>query len=145
MTEPPLTDAPDLTAEARRLLISLERELPGARMSGECRPPLDVMETADAVEIVVDVPGIRTEFLRVAVRRNLALIVGAKQEASPTAGARYHLAERASGQFARIVRLPEAIDATRARAVVTAGQLRLTIPRIPDRRGSVIHIPVVTG
>jgi HSP20 family protein len=145
MTEPPPTDAIDVAGDARRLLASLERELPAAAVSGECRPPLDVMETADAVEIVLDVPGISLEFLRVAVRKNLAVIVGVKREGPAASGARYHLAERASGQFARIVRLPEATDATRAKAVVSAGQLRVTIPRVTERRGAVIHVPLVAG
>ena len=51
-------DAADLALEARRLLSELDREVPGASaLNAECRPPLDVVETATSIEVVVDVPG----------------------------------------------------------------------------------------
>jgi HSP20 family molecular chaperone IbpA len=69
----------DLAEDARRLLNELDRDVPGvATIGGECRPPTDVLETAEAVEVVVDVPGVLIESLRVAVRRSTVLIVGAK-------------------------------------------------------------------
>ena len=73
------------------------------------------------------------------------LVVGAKvaPEAAPTA--RFHLAERAYGRFARAVRLAGAIDAKRAKAVVAAGQLRVIVPRIEDRRGQFVAVPVARG
>jgi HSP20 family protein len=136
-------DAADLAEDARLLLTELDREAPGvANLSGECRPPLDVLETAEAVEVVVDVPGIAVESIRVAVRRSTVLVVGAKLPTSSAPGARFHLAERAYGRFARAVKVSSAIDASRATAVVTAGQLRVTVPRITDRRGKVIIVPV---
>jgi HSP20 family protein len=139
-------DAADLAEDARLLLIELDREAPGvANLSGECRPPLDVLETTDSVEVVVDVPGIAIDSIRVAVRRSTVLVVGAKLPASGVPGARFHLAERAYGRFARAVKVSGAIDASRASATVTAGQLRVIVPRIADRRGQVIMVPVSRG
>ena len=139
-------DAADLAEDARHLLLELDAEAPGvAHLSGECRPPLDVLETSEAVEVVVDVPGIAVDSLRVAVRRSTVLVVGAKLPPTRTPGARFHLAERAYGRFARAVKLSGAIDASRANAVVTAGQLRVSVPRIEDRRGQVTKVSVVRG
>jgi HSP20 family protein len=136
-------DAADLAEDARRLLHELDREVPGAAaLSAECRPPLDVLETAEAVEIVVDVPGVPPESLRVAIRRDTLLIVGAKLSHSAEPNARFHLAERSYGRFARAVRLGGAFDASRARAMAAAGELRVVLPRITDRRGRVMLIPV---
>ena len=45
----------------------------------------------------------------------------------------------------RAVRLTGAVDATRARASTTGGELRIVLPRIDDRRGSVFSIPVETA
>jgi HSP20 family protein len=140
-----LQDAADLAEDARRLLVELERDVPGTAVSGECRPPLDVVETTDAVEVVVDVPGTIIDSLRVAIRRSTVLVVGAKLPPSQAPGVRFHLAERAYGRFARAVRLAGAIDGSRARAVVAAGQLRVVVPRIADRRGKVIDVPVEHG
>ncbi len=139
-------DAADLADDAKRLLLELGDPAVGAAMtSGECRPPLDVVEAADAVVVVVDVPDVPARALRVTVRRNTVLIVGAKVPAEPVPGARFHLAERAYGRFARAVRLTGTIDVRRAKALVTAGQLRLSLPRIADRRGQAIDIPVERG
>jgi HSP20 family protein len=139
-------DAADLAEDARQLLIELDRDIPGVALaSGECRPPLDVLETSDAVEVVIDVPGVSPASLRIAVRRNTVLVVGAKLSVPNPPTARFHLAERAYGRFARAVRVVGAVDASRARAIVTGGQLRVILPRIEDRRGRMISVPVEGG
>ena len=139
-------EAADLAEDARHLLAELDRDVPAvASFRGECRPPLDVLETTDAVEVVVDVPGVAVESLRVAVRRGTVLVIGAKLPAATIPGARFHLAERAYGRFARAVKLSGAVEASRGTAVVAAGQLRIVVPRIQDRRGEVIKVPVSRG
>jgi HSP20 family protein len=136
-------DAVDLADDARQLLIELDREVPGASaLTAECRPALDVLETATALEIVVDVPGVPAASLRVAIRHATLLVVGAKVTPAADTESRYHLAERSYGRFARAVRLTGAVDATHARARVAAGELRIVLPRLNDRRGSVLQIPV---
>jgi len=133
----------DLSDDARRLLAEIDREVPGAaNITADCRPPLDVLETGTSLEVLVDVPGVSPESLRVAVRRSTLLVVGAKQAAPPDASARFHLAERSFGRFARAVQLTGAFDAAGARASVRAGQLRIVLPRLEDRRGRVLAIPV---
>ena len=125
------------------MLLELERAVPGAAVTtGECRPSLDVVDTATAVEIVMDVPGVPANALRVSVRHNTVLVVGAKVAPSTPAEARFHVAERSSGRFARGVRLTGSVDASRARAYVEAGLLRVVLPRVENRRGQAIQIPV---
>jgi HSP20 family protein len=135
--------AADLAEDARRMLVELDREVPGASaLTAECRPPLDVFETGTDLEVVIDVPGVPTENLRVAIRRNTLVIVGAKVSPVSAGDGRYHLAERSYGRFARAIRLAGAFDGTRARATASAGELRVTLPRLDDRRGSMLVIPV---
>jgi HSP20 family molecular chaperone IbpA len=62
--------------------------------------------------------------------------------ATTIADAAFHLAERGFGRFARAVRLAGAFDAGRARATLNAGELRVVLPRIDERRGSEIRIPI---
>ena len=128
------------------MLLELERAVPGAAVTtGECRPSLDVVDTATAVEIVMDVPGVPANALRVSVRHNTVLVVGAKVAPSTPAEARFHVAERSSGRFARGVRLTGSVDASRARAYVEAGLLRVVLPRVENRRGQAIQIPVTSA
>jgi HSP20 family protein len=135
---------PALIAEDARLLLDeLDRDLPGAaQLTAECRPALDIMETMDATEVVVDVPGIRAESVRVAIRANTVMIVGAKLVPAAPADARFHLAERTYGRFARAVRIAGAFDAHRAKAIVENGLLRIVLPRIEDRRGALVRVTV---
>jgi HSP20 family protein len=136
-------EAADLAEDARLLLTELDRDVAGAAAAtGECRPALDVIDTATAVEVVLDVPGVSAESLRVSVRRNTVLVVGAKLGTGVPAEARFHVAERSHGRFARAVRLSGAVDANRARATVQSGLLRIVLPRIDDRRGKAIRIAV---
>jgi HSP20 family protein len=142
----PGREAEILAEDARGLLRELERDVPGAsQISGECRPSLDVVDTATAVEIVMDVPGVPASALRVSVRHNTVLVVGAKVAASTPPDARFHVAERSSGRFARGIRLSGAVDAGRARAFVEAGLLRVVLPRVENRRGQAIPIPVTSA
>ncbi|HVT48826.1 MAG TPA: Hsp20/alpha crystallin family protein [Vicinamibacterales bacterium] len=138
--------ATDLAEDARRLLLELDRDIPGvSNVTADCRPPLDVIETASAVEVVMDVPGVSADSLRVAIRRNTLLVVGAKLAPAADTNARFHLAERSYGRFARAVRLAGAFDAAHSRAVARAGQLRITLPLIADRRGRIVPIAVERG
>ncbi len=146
MTDALTQDAADLAGEARRLLLELDRDVPGAAAaSTDCRPPIDVFETSEAVEVIVDVPGVPPDLLRVVVRRDTVLVVGVKLAPAADGQARFHLAERAYGHFARAVRVGGAFDANRARALATGGQLRVVLPRIDDRRGRVIALNVERG
>ena len=137
-------DAADLAEDARRLLTELDREVPGvASLNAECRPPLDVLETASALEIVVDVPGVDPDSIRIAVRRDTLLVVGAKLAPKSDPRGRFHLAERSYGRFARALRISAAVDPRRARATASAGELRIVLPHVEDRRGTMLMIPVV--
>lgn len=138
-----MTDTHLLADDARRLLDELDRDVPGAaQQTGECRPAIDVFETTEAAEVLVDVMGVAPSALRVAVRKNTVLVVGAKLAPPQPSNIRFHLAERAFGAFARAVRVTGAFDAGRAKAVVANGVLRVVLPRIEDRRGLLRHIPV---
>jgi HSP20 family protein len=103
------------------------------------------VETAATVEVVVDVAGVPAGAVRVAIRRNSVLVVGVKLPVSTEPAVRFHLAERSYGRFARVIRLAGATDASRARATVERGQLRVVLPRLDDRRGRVFAIPVERG
>jgi HSP20 family protein len=140
-------DSADLADAVRRLLRDLDQTHgPGTRL-GECRPPVDIYETADAIEVALDVPGVGPDDVRVVVRENAVIVAGEKAAgAYQVKDARFHLAERSFGRFARAVRLLTPVDASRATASLSGGRLRVVVPRVDERRGrdipvKVTHIP----
>jgi HSP20 family protein len=121
----------------RRLFEDLEQN-GGQRPSvvaGQCTPALDVLETDEAVEVVMDLPGILPGAVRVLVKGDVVVVAGEKVPLSPDAGGDYHLVERGSGRFARAVRVVSAFDGGRAAASLVNGELRIMLPKIHDRRG----------
>jgi HSP20 family protein len=114
-----------------------------ASATGECSPPLDVIETTAGLEIVMDLAGVPAESIKVLVVQNTLVITGDKRPAAcGHNGAAFHLVERAFGRFARGVRLGAPFDAGRADAMLRDGELRVTLPRIEERRGRELRIPV---
>ena len=117
-------------------------EEPGVA-AGECAPPMDVLETGDAIEILMDLPGVRVSEIRLLFSQGMVIIAGRKQT-GPCAHqeAAFHLAERSFGRFARAIRLSGAFDGGRATASLQAGELRITLPRTEERRGRDIRIEI---
>jgi HSP20 family protein len=113
--------------------------------SGECRPPLDVVETDAAIEIVMDVSGIPRNALRVVFRGGVVIIAGEKAPSAAGPDQTFHLVEREFGRFARAVRVNGAFDLQQARADVRSGELTIILPKRSDRRGQLHQIPIESG
>jgi HSP20 family protein len=139
----------DLAQDVHRLLDDLAKGRPDRRhvVAGECMPVVDVFETEKTVEIVLDLPGVSAEAIRVLFKSGVLLIVGEKERPDLTrrGPASFHLVERDFGRFARAVRINTAIDGSRAKARLANGELRVVLPRITDRRGTGILLPIETA
>jgi HSP20 family protein len=140
----PSSESRELADDVRELFDDLAATLDREQraFSGECRPPLDVRETDEAVELTVDVAGVPTNALRVIFRSSIVLIVGEKAPSRTTADQTFHLVEREFGRFARAVKIAGAFDVERARAIVARGELTVVLPKIKERRGRAHRIPV---
>lgn len=134
----------DMDDELRRLFDELAGTH-GRTAPAECTPPLDVVETPDSLEIVIDLPGVAAEQIQVVAARGTVVIMGEK---SPSRcehrEAAFHIAERGFGRFGRAVRLSGAFDLGRGTATLRDGELRVMLPRIDERRGRERRIPVRT-
>jgi HSP20 family protein len=140
-------DVGDLSLEVRRLFEDLAKRRPDRRhmVSGECLPLLDVFETERTIEVVLDVPGITIDSIRILIKGGIVLVAGEKERPDRQDGpASFHLVERDFGRFARAVRLHVAIDAAHARARLRDGELRILLPKIADRRGRELMVPIET-
>src|SRR5215207_8370247 len=136
----------DLSEDVHRLLEDLAKRRSDRRhvVAGECMPVVDVFETEKTVEIVLDLPGVSSEAVRVLFKAGVLLIVGEKERPDLTkrGPASFHLVERDFGRFARAVRINAAIDGSQVKARLRNGELRVVLPRITERRGAGVIIPI---
>ena len=132
----------DFSDEVRRVFLDLGRVFGPESLAGECSPPVDVYETDDSIEIAVDLPGVESATVRVICKGDSVLIVGEKPPRRVRGESSFHLVERGYGRFARALRLMRPCDMARATAALMQGELRISLPKLADRRGRPIEIKV---
>jgi HSP20 family protein len=130
----------DFAEEVREIFNELGRGYSLESLAGECTPPIDVYETDAALEISVDLPGVDLAAVHILVKGSQVLIAGDKAARRGRGDSSFHLVERDFGRFARTVRLTSPCDASRAHAALDKGELRITLPKIRERRGRTIAI-----
>ena len=136
----------EMGEELRRLFDLLDGESQAAGGTGECTPPLDVVESPTHLEIVMDLPGVKPDAVQLVFARGTLVIAGTKLPAScGHRDAAFHMAERTFGRFGRAVRVGGAVDAGQARATLLKGELRIVFPRLEERRGREIRIAIGTN
>jgi HSP20 family protein len=135
------SEAGEFADDVRRIFAELGRVL-GEQLTGECSPAVDVYETDETVEITADLPAVSADSLRIVAKGQTILIAGLKIPRRARGDSSFHLVERGYGRFARAVRLSTACDTSRARATIIDGELRVSLPKIVDRRNATIRIPI---
>lgn len=140
----PLTELAYLQREVEQLFgrfAGVERGESAA--PGKWSPPIDVYECRGDLVVVVEVPGLAPESLRVTYRNHCLSIGGERKERRPAGGsAAYLCMERPQGGFFRTVPLDVAVDIEKAEARLAGGVLTITMPRLTDRRGRESVIPI---
>jgi HSP20 family protein len=135
------SEAGEFAEDIRRIFAELGRTL-GEQLTGECAPAVDVYETDETIEITADLPGIDPDALSIVAKGATILLAGLKIPRRARGDSSFHLVERGYGRFARVIRLPAACDSSRARASIVDGELRLSLPKIVERRNAAIRIPI---
>src|SRR5688500_6735480 len=71
----------ELADDVQRLLDELSKRRPDRRhmVAGECMPGVDVFETEKSVEIVLDLPGVSADCVRILFKAGVVLVVGEKE------------------------------------------------------------------
>jgi HSP20 family protein len=142
-TRPPISALAMLQQEVNELfqrLSILDRSdrLPGSEWS----PAVDVLELRDRLVVIVEVPGLAPESLKVAFRDRALLLCGDRRAPRVGAGASFHCLERPHGRFERTIPLDMPVDVVSARATLAGGVLTVSLPRLRERRGRETVIPI---
>jgi HSP20 family protein len=103
-------------------------------------PTVDVVETDNAFEVTVDLPGMKPEEVKVEMKEGELWITGKREEEKEEKGKTYHRVERRHGEFRRVMGLPGAIDGDKVTAKYENGVLRIAVPKAEAAK--VKHIEV---
>jgi HSP20 family protein len=103
-------------------------------------PEANVLETEKAVEVTLDLPGMKPEDVRLEVREGRLCVSGEKREEKEEKGKTFHRIERRSGAFLRAIPLPAVVDDTKADAKFVEGVLKVTLPKTAEAMPKAIPI-----
>jgi HSP20 family protein len=101
----------------------------GWQNTGAFSPLTNIAETEQAYEITAELPGVKPEDLNVEYREGTLVISGRKAEEKEEKGKTFHRVERYSGEFRRVIALPQTVDQEHVEAKYTDGVLRVTVPK----------------
>jgi len=96
---------------------------------GKFLPEANLAETDKAVEVTVELPGMKPEDVKVEIKGEQLWIVGEKKEEKEEKGKTFHRIERRAGMFRRIFTMPVEVVQEKVEAKFADGVLKVTLPK----------------
>lgn len=97
------------------------------------RPPVEVFETEDSLQVVVEIAGMQGQDIDIVVEGDILTIQGERPDPTNCEHRTYHVARIGYGPFAADIHLPFAVDTDAAEASYTNGFLHVILPRTKAR------------
>ena len=113
---------------------------PGLSESGDWAPRVDVAETAEAVIVYAELPGMDVEDIHVTLDRRILTIRGQRKGREEPEEQNYHRTECQCGTFCRSIELPADVNPERIEAVYKKGILKMNLPKTMDQKARKIQI-----
>ena len=92
-------------------------------------PAVDIAETAKALKIDAELPGMELDDIEVTINDNYLTITGKKEEEKEDKESNYVRRERSYGSYQRTISLPETVNGDKAQAHFKKGVLSIEIPK----------------
>jgi len=105
-------------------------------------PCLDVVETAERIMVIVEAPGIDERHVSVHLTGRWIIIEGEKPAPVAEGNPRYLCLERAHGKFYKAVPILVPFNNQEGKAVLENGFLKVSFPKVPERRKRTITVNV---
>ncbi|MEX0704089.1 MAG: Hsp20/alpha crystallin family protein [Planctomycetales bacterium] len=106
-------------------------------------PDLDISETDSAVEVKMDLPGVKPEEVDIDLSGDVLTVSGERKEekeSKENGGRKFHRVERRYGSFSRSVWLPCAVQEGKVDARYHDGVLTITLPKSEASKSKKIKV-----
>ena len=92
-------------------------------------PPVDILETEDALVLRADLPDVKPEDIDVRVENNTLTVSGKRNWDSEETVKGWHRIERSYGEFVRSFQVPPTVDTDKVGADYKNGVLTISLPK----------------
>jgi HSP20 family protein len=97
--------------------------------AGGMSPSVDLSETDNAVEVRMDLPGVKSDDIDIQIHGNLLTVTANRKEEKEEKGRTFHRVERQCGSCSRSLTLPTAVNESEVAAEYHDGVLAITLPK----------------
>lgn len=105
-------------------------------------PRINVSETEQAIQVTVELPGVKEDEIEVAIDEGLLTIRGEKRVERSEERQNQHVVERLFGRFQRTLQLPFQPDADKVDARFANGVLEVTIPKEDQAKDTIRRVAI---
>jgi HSP20 family protein len=103
-------------------------------------PEVNVVETEKALEVTMELAGMKPEEVKVEILEGRLWVTGEKKEEKEEKGKTWHRIERKTGQFRRVLPLPTKVEGERVEAQMKDGVLKVVLPKAVEVQPKAISI-----
>lgn len=104
------------------------RRTASSTTGGPWAPAIDIQQCNGNLIVTAELPGLKKEEVKVELTDDALIIEGERKREHKEDHEGYHRYERSYGQFYRSIPLPEGAKADQARAELTEGVLKISLP-----------------
>ena len=140
----PTLEIARIQSEINRLFDSL-KELKQMGDAGEqvWMPNTDIIDGHERLTLIVELPGVSARDVVLEADGGNIIVRGEKKQKPPDGRiSEHHCLERSFGRFERVIALNYPINTHKAEAQLRDGVLKVVFPKVENRRGGAVPIPV---
>ncbi len=137
----PFSEIDSIQKEMNRMFDSLASR-DTDRFSSAFVPAAEMEETADAIHLKLEVPGMDAKDIDIQVSAEAVSISGERRSESKTEEKGMTRSEFSYGAFRRVIPLPTRIENTNVNAEYKDGILNLTLPKAEEEKNKVVKVNV---
>jgi HSP20 family protein len=138
-----------IQTEMNKLFESLQElrdpDIGPTSRAGVWVPNVDICETEEGLVVEAELPGVDPGSLVVKVGDGNLSLEGVKVNLCDDEAPTFFRRDRGCGPFRRVIPLNVPVNTHRAEASLDHGLLRIHFPKVPNKRGEAVQIPVRAG